>query len=227
MTLPLIGDIITTTTERIYIMNKIDEVKNYANEEFKLWFDKASSGQGTKLKNYTSGDGDNIGLEGITKKILSKALDVYGLTSRSKINGDYFKDCDSDEFNQLPDDEQRMDHHVWIDGKVVIVEEDRTMIDKPFYILKRAVVNAFMELPHVKKHLSKNVKFIFSTLAVSVSNLTRNTSNKLYKYGDFITEVNFSGRPRNQTHNYFHHGYNQKELDKYVETICGVFSKYE
>ena len=208
-------------------MNKIDEVKNYANKVFKLWFDEAPTGQSTTLKNYTSGDGDNIGLEGITKKILSKALDVYGLTSRSKINGDYFIDCDSGEFNELPDDDQRMDHHVWIDDKVVIVEENRALMDKPFYTLKRGVVLAFMELPHVKKHLSKNVKFIFSTLAVSVSNLTRNTSNKLYKYGDFITEVNFSGRPRNQTHNYFHHGYNQKELDKYVETICGVFSKYE
>ena len=208
-------------------MNNIDKVKNYANEVFKLWFNKAPSGQGKKLKNYTSGDGDHVGFEETTKEILDFAISVYGLTSRSKINGDYFKDCKSGVLNELPDDDQRMDHHVWIDGKVVIVEEDRALMDKPFYTLKRGVVKQFMELPHVKKDLSKNVKFIFSTLAISVSNSTRSTCDKIFKYGDIISEVNFSGRSRNQTKNYFHKGYNQKELDKYVETICGVFSKYE
>jgi len=202
-------------------MEKTQEVFEYSKELFSNWF---SGGQGLRhvpLKNYTSGDHGEEGFESITNKVMHKALTVYGLNDRCDINGDYFKDP-SDVF-----DNQRMDNHVWIDGKVVIVEEDRALMDKPFYTLKRGVVKQFMELPHVKKDLSKNVKFIFSTLAISVSNSTRSTCDKIFKYGDIISEVNFSGRSRNQTQNYFHKGYNQKELDKYVETICGVFSKYE
>ena len=32
-------------------------------------------------------------------------------------------------------DNQRMDNHVWIDDKVVILEENRAWIDKPFYVI--------------------------------------------------------------------------------------------
>ena len=222
MTLPLIGDIITTTTERIYIMNKIDKVKKYANEEVKLWFDEAPTGQGTALKNYTSGDGDNVGFQGITKKIIQYAINVYGIQNRTRLDGEYF----IDETGQY--DNQRMDNHIWIDNKVVIVEENRSWIDKPFYTLKRAVVQSFMELPHTKKHLDKNVVFIFSSLAKDVKDITKSTLDKVCGYGDVIKEFNFSGRPRRTSKgNYFSHGYKQEELDNYVETICGVFSEYE
>jgi len=203
-------------------MNKIDKVKNYANKVFKLWFDEAPTGQSTTLKNYTSGDGDNIGFEETTKKIIQYAITVYGIQNRTKLDGKYF----TDETGQY--DNQRMDNHIWIDDKVVIVEENRAWIDKPFYTLKRAVVKSFMELPHTKKHLSKNVVFIFSSLAKDVKDITKSTSDKVFGYGDVIKEFNFSGRPRRPNKsNYFSHGYKQEELDNYVEIICGVFSEYE
>jgi hypothetical protein len=203
-------------------MNKINKVKKYANKIVKPWFDNAPTGQGKLLKNYTSGDGDHIGFESITGNIIRYALSAYGLESRSKVNGDYF----IDETGTY--DNQRMDNHVWIDDKVVIVEENRAWIDKPFYTLKRGVVKSFMELPHVKKHLSDNVVFMFSSLARDVTSITKTTSETVFGYGDFITEVNFSGRPRRSNKgNYFAHGYDQEELDNYVEIICGVFSKYE
>jgi hypothetical protein len=203
-------------------MNKIDKVKNYANKVFKLWFDEAPTGQSTTLKNYTSGDGDNIGFEETTKKIIQYAITVYGIQNRTKLDGKYF----TDETGQY--DNQRMDNHIWIDDKVVIVEENRAWIDKPFYTLKRAVVKSFMELPHTKKHLSKNVVFIFSSLAKNVKDITKSTSDKVFGYGDVIKEFNFSGRGRRANKsNYFSHGYKQEELDNYVEIICGVFSEYE
>ena len=46
-------------------------------------------------------------------------------------------------------------------------------------------------------------------------------------YGEKIVEINISGQPRRaEKGNYFEHGYDQDELDKYVKTICGVFAKY-
>ena len=203
-------------------MNKIDEIKKYANEIVKPWFDNAPTGQGKPLKNYTSGDKDHVGFEAITEKIIRYALSVYGLDTRSEINGDYFVD------ETGTYDNQRMDNHVWIDGKVVIVEENRAWIDKPFYTLKRAVVKSFMELPHVKKHLSHNVVFLFTSLAKDVTPITESTSERVFGHGDRIKNINFSGRPRrNNKGNYFAHGYDQEELNNYVETLCGVFSKYE
>ena len=231
-------------------MNKIDEIKKYANEIVKPWFDNAPTGQGKPLKNYTSGDKDHVGFEAITEKIIRYALSVYGLKDRSKVDSDYFKD------DKGIHDGQRMDKHIWIDDKVVIVEENRAWVDKPFYTMKRGVVRLFMELPHVKKYLAENVKFIFSMVSVDVKDETRTTMDTVMGYGDFITEINFSGRsrggrlivespdgtrtlaksdykgipsglPRIKECNYFTYEYSQEQLDKYVETLCGVFSKYE
>ena len=231
-------------------MNKVDEVKKYAHKMFKSWFDNAPTGQGKPLKNYTSGDGDHVGFESITEKIMLYALKIYGLKDRSKVNGDYFID------DKGIHDRQRMDNHVWIDGKVVIVEENRAWVDKPFYTMKRGVVKSFIELPHVKKYLTENVKFIFSMLGVDVKDETRTTMDTVMGYGDVITEINFSGRsrggrlivespdgtrtlaksdykgipsglPRIKKSNYFTYEYSQEQLDKYVETLCEVFSEYE
>jgi len=203
-------------------MEKTQEVFEYSKELFSNCF---SGGQGLRhvpLKNYTSGDHGEEGFESITNKVMHKALTVYGLNDRCDINGDYFKDP-SDVF-----DNQRMDNHVWIDGKVVIVEENRAWIDKPFYTLKRAVVQSFMTLPHVKNCLSDDIIFIFSSLARDVTDVTKSTSDVVFGYSDHIAEVNFSGRPRRSyKFNYFDNGYSETELLKYVETLCGVFSKYE
>ena len=124
-------------------------------------------------------------------------------------------------------DGQRMDNHVYIDDKLVLVEENRAWIDKPFYTLKRAVVKAFMELPHTKEKLSPDVEFLFSSLAKDVTDSTISTSEHLYGYGDKITEVNFSGYPRrSEKFNYFDNGYSREELIKYIKTLCRVFKKY-
>ena len=125
-------------------------------------------------------------------------------------------------------DSQRMDNHIWIDGKVVIVEENRAWIDKPFYTLKRAVVKAFMEVPSVKKHLSDDVKFMFTSLARDVTPKTKSTSDVVFKYGDRIVESNFSGHPRRATsYNYFDNGVDYSELENYIKLLCEVFEKYE
>tara|TARA_Y100000593_G_C4196278_1_gene279498 strand:+ start:100 stop:723 length:624 start_codon:yes stop_codon:yes gene_type:complete len=194
---------------------------NHSENLIDKWFDKGKGLRGYNLKNFTSGDGNNEGFEEITKNILKKAIEIFELENRTSINSDYIIDP-KEEY-----DSQRMDNHVYIDGKLVLVEENRAWIDKPFYVLKRAVVQAFMELPHTKEKLSDDVEFLFSSLAKDVTDSTISTSEHLYGYGDKITEVNFSGHPRrSDKFNYFDNGYDKNELTKYIKTLCRVFSKY-
>ena len=164
----------------------------------------------------------HIGLEGITKQILLKGLELYKLTKRSKVNSKYFHDPEKKY------ESQRMDWHVWIDGKVVILEEDRAWLDKPFYTLKRNVVRAFMLLPYVKEKLHEDIVFIFHTLQRDVQDVTRNTRDMIDGYGEHIVEVNLSGFTRKaQKYNYFDNGILIDELEKYVNKLCEVFEKYE
>lgn len=203
-------------------MSKLKQVQKYGRDIIGKWFSDAPKGQGTTLKNYTSGDGDNIGFEGISRKILNKAIEIYNLSGRCIVSNEYFKDPKGIY------DSQRMDNHVWIDGKVVIVEENRAWIDKPFYTLKRGVVQTFMKLPHVREHLADDVCFIFASLARDVTEETRLTADKVCGYGDHIVEFNISGHPRRtKKYNYFDNGYDCDEVDNYIKTICGVFEKYE
>ena len=214
-------------------MNKAltKEVRVFAHKLVGKWFDDAPDGQGPTLKNYTSGDGPNVGFEYITRSILNKAINVYRLTDRCEVNGDYFIDCSCGKqqcaCQDKEYDNQRMDNHVWIDGKVVILEENRAWIDKPFYTLKRGVVKCIMELPHTKRNLSDDVIFLFTSLAKDVTPITKSTLDTVMGYGEKIVEFNISGRPRRPDKgNYFDGGYSESELNKYVETICGVFAKY-
>ena len=200
---------------------KYNKLLNHSENLISNWFDKGKGLRSKALKNFTSGDGINEGFEEITKKILRKAIEIFELENRALINGDYITDPDENF------DGQRMDNHVYIDDKLVLIEENRAWIDKPFYTLKRAVVKAFMELPHTKQKLSPDVEFLFSSLAKDVTNSTIDTSEHLYGYGDKITEVNFSGHPRrSEKFNYFDNGYDKKELSKYIKTLCRVFGKY-
>ena len=198
-----------------------NKLLNHSENLISNWFDKGKGLRSKDLKNFTSGDGNNDGFEKITKNILKKAIELFELENRALINGDYITDPDE------MFDGQRMDNHVYIDDKLVLVEENRAWIDKPFYTLKRAVVKAFMELPHTKEKLSPDVEFLFSSLAKDVTDSTISTSEHLYGYGDKITEVNFSGYPRrSEKFNYFDNGYSREELIKYIKTLCRVFKKY-
>ena len=210
------------------VIDKKQQLYNYSDKLVTNWFKSGEGLRSTALKNYTSGDkkkGKNekhIGFEGITEKIINKGLDLHNLTHRSKVNGEYF----DDPYNFF--DSQRMDNHIWIDDEVVIVEENRAWIDKPFYILKRGVVKLFMELPHTRKHLSDDVVFIFSSLAKDVTEKTKKSGDRVFGHGERIIESNLSGRPRrSDKYNYFDNGVDSIELKKYVNTLCEVFAKYE
>jgi len=172
--------------------------------------------RGKKLKNYTSGDGDNLGFEGLVDHLLSirlKALNIDG--ERYEISQDYFVGP-----NKEADDPQRMDHHVWIDGKCVLVIESRAWIDKPFYTMKRAVVRNFMELDYVRNRLHDDVMFALVTLAIDIKPRLVSTLDRTMGYGDKIEQFKFSPYRRNyKKGNWFDHGVNRAAVTKFINFL--------
>jgi hypothetical protein len=165
----------------------------------------------TPLKNYTSGDGDHDGFEGLVDQLIESVFISLGFEKeRYAINGDYFNPPDEQKEVWDP---QRMDHHVWIDGKCVLVVESRAWIDKPFMTLKRAVVRNFMELPYVRDKLHDNVKFAFVGLAIDTKERLWSTLNVTQGHGDRIEKFKMSPHRRGYGGgNYFDHGINQEEI---------------
>jgi len=85
-----------------------------------------------------------------------------------------------------------------------------------------------MELPYVVKDLSDDVIFIFHSLQRDVLDITRKTRDHLDGYGNMIIEHNLSGKKRRANkYNYFDNGIDEAELFDYINTLCGVFEKYE
>ena len=210
-------------------MNTKEKLYEYSENLVTDWFKKGKGLRGVPLKNFTSGDWidkkkgkRHFGLEGITKQIIDKGLELYNLTNRSEVNSNYFRDP-----NEVYES-QRMDWHIWIDDRVVILEEDRAWMDKPFYTLKRSVVRACMLLPYVKENLHEDIKFIFNTLQRDVTDVTRETRDEIDGYGEHIIECNLSGHNRRaEKYNYFDNGVDYSELKIYVNTLCEVFEKYD
>ena len=185
-----------------------------------------SNGKGLRskiLKNYTSGDGKNIGMESVVADILWKAVDAAGIgRERVKINQDYFKG-DSE-----LDDPQRMDFHVWVDDLVVLVIESRAWIDKPFYTLKRAVVRNFMELPYVQRHLADDVQFAFVALAADYKDRLEHTLNKTMGYKDKVQTFKFSPYPRgHKKGNYFDFGFHRPGVKDLSTFLYNHLSRYK
>ena len=201
--------------------DKRDELFFFASSTLHSWFAQGRGLSAVPLKNFTSGDHSNIGFEGITSLILNRAIEIYGLTDRVEVNQTYIEDPSSTY------DRQRMDQHVWVDGKLAIVEEDRAFIDKPFYTMKRGVVKSFMELPHTKEVMVDEPIFIFLSLGRILSDCQRRTADTVFGHGGVIRESNLCGwGGRSKKENYFDRGVVEEEVLKYVSALCEGLEKY-
>jgi len=175
------------------------------------------------LKNYTSGDGTNKGMEDLIQSLVYMVADDLNISSdRLKINQDYFKPDNIEE-----QDPQRMDLHVWVDDKVALVIESRAWVDKPFYTLKRAVVRNFMELSYVRRQLHEEVQFILVALALDIKERLVNTMDLVQGYGDRMHSIKLSPHRRGyKGGNYFDHGVNEEGIKSFISLLTQNFAKY-
>ena len=199
------------------------DLHNKCIQEVNTFYSNGCGLKSVALKNYTSGDGENPGMESLVETIIWNVIDYTGISrDRVRVNADYFKSENEE------DDPQRMDFHIWIDDEVPVVIESRAWIDKPFYQLKRAVVRNFMELPYVRQHLTDNPKFIFVGLCIDIMDRLRLTNDRTMGFGEHIHEVKLSPHRRNyKKKNYFDHGFQPQAVERLVELLTESFEPYQ
>ena len=205
------------------LVEQFQHIQEKCLQEVKRFYSHGEGLRSTALKNYTSGDGTNEGMESLVEKLIYNVAMDCGISSeRIRINQDYFLPPDPEE-----QDPQRMDFHVWLDDKVVFVIESRAWVDKPFYTLKRAVARNFMELDYVRKHLHEDVKFVIVALALDIKKRLVTTMDQTMGYGERIHTVKLSPHRRGyKKGNYFDHGVNESGVKTFLELLKDTFEKY-
>ena len=175
------------------------------------------------LKNYTSGDGTNPGMEDMVENLIWEVVHDLGIDSgRVEITQKYFNPPDTE-----TEDPQRMDFHVKIDEKFPLIVESRAWIDKPFYTMKRAVTRNFMELDYVREKLTDDVVFVYVSLATAVKQRLVNTLDKTMGYGDRVKMCKLSPYPRgHKKGNYFDHGVHKEGVEQFINIISNQLSSY-
>ncbi len=195
--------------------------------EVKKFYEGGKGLKSTLLKNYTSGDGDNPGFEDLVETLVWYVIDDLGINrDRVDIHNKYFQSDYSIPASRDPQDPQRMDHHVKIDGKHPLIIESRAWIDKPFYTLKRAVTRNMMELPYVREQLTDDVQFAYVGLAIDVKDRLISSMDTTQGYGDVVNMFKFSPMRRSSEYNYFDKGVNETGVSDFISFLYKTLSKY-
>lgn len=201
----------------------ISELKNKCNKMVEEFYSNGKELRSTELKNYTSGDGENDGLECLFENIVKEIISHLDLDDRVEISNEYLGDKSSED-----EDPQRLDIHVMADNKALLMIESRAWIDKPFYTLKRAVIKNIRELEHTKKCLHDDCEFILLSLAIAVKDRLRKSLDKTQGHGELIKEFVISPYPRGyKKKNYFYFGHKTEEIDKLVEFVYNKLLNYK
>ena len=128
-------------------------------------------------------------------------------------------------------DRLRLDDHLHIDGKIVIMQEDRAWVDKPFFHQKQHAIHQITHLPHGIAATIKDCIFPILGLAIDVTPVTRYTAryeyNPMTSYGvPRIRIFSISGHPRDSKRGYFYRGFSSSEIKSYVSYIYKHLKKY-
>jgi hypothetical protein len=199
-------NIFTTTLSPIMTC---EELKIIFKEKVNAVFINGVGLRSTTLKNYTGKELSilsRFAVESVSNIILGKNNWV--------INGDYIND-ENGYF-----DSQRLDDHIWYNGKIVMLGESRAWMDKPFCYMKYGVINTFLTLPHTARVTHPKAFFPILTFAYDVTEQTFNSMNYSYRLHDRVKFYNLSGHKRNPKADYFYRGFSQIECDRYIDDLC-------
>lgn len=182
------------------------------------------------LKNYTGKTLEVLGELALIFCLISLKIDKKDFD----INDKYLKD------HNIGFDEIRLDQHLYIKNKLVLFQEDRAWIDKPFAILKYQVATDFFTLPY---DIVKWDEIIIPLLCYSydVTKKTFTTRNYQFKkvlinegigdenkYGVHRIQIfKLSGNKRNSKTDYFSKGFSIEECDRYVECLYNHINEYK
>jgi hypothetical protein len=112
---------------------------------------------------------------------------------------------------------ERLDQHIWVNGKLALLVEDRTWVDKPFYTLKRGVIRNIMISCESKLH--DDVRFIICGLGFDYSDEIVTTCDLTFEYGDRVDTVNITGHNRSQKFGWYDRGYDKDAIMCYITLV--------
>ncbi len=208
-------------------LNTKNDVINEFEKIVKKVFEKGKGLRGNDLKVFT---GPTLEILGETAlKMVCTALNV----KIDGINQNYLKHKDFDNL--------RLDDHLYINGKIVIMQEDRSWIDKPFSNQKWSVISDILLLPHGQSATIKDIIFPLLCYSYDVTDKTIKTRNKIFEltleaqsinpktsYNENrIKLFNLSGQKRNSRGDYFSKGYSIDEIKIYINYIYKHIELYK
>ena len=126
-------------------------------------FEQGKGRTGTNSKNYTGPS-----LEVFCKYCVQQALKVAGLSS-AVVNSEYIKDPKG-KYDKL-----RLDLNVFVNGKLILMQESRVWIDKPFCTMKYQVIEDVIFLPHSRAHIASDIVFPIVAFCCDVTERTLST----------------------------------------------------
>lgn len=194
--------------------NDLSKIVTESEEFLSNQFIKGKGLTKTELKGF-SGPSLEHTSEFILKSVIKNLQEKY---SHSNIvwGKDYIKS------DHVGFSDERLDQHVWVNGKLAFLQEDRAWVDKPFYTLKRAVIRNIMLSCESK--LSKNVQFCIVGYCIDIKPEIMNTCNFTQGYGDRINMFSITGRRRGKkvngkSVNWYETGYDRKMISDYVNYV--------
>jgi len=183
--------------------------------------------RGTNSKTYTG-----PALEAFSTYCVKAAAAHVGLHGIS-IDDDYIEDADN-RFDRL-----RLDLNVTWNDKLILMQESRAWIDKPFLTLKYQVIEDIVYLPHGRAGLDDNIIFPIVTICCDITEITRATreyffamvlrSSELPQKTDYgMNRINlFTLSAGRRSDGYFDAGVNETSVREYVNMLVNHFGHYK
>ena len=150
-----------------------------------------------------------------------------------EINNDYIKDADGN-FDKL-----RLDLNVLLNDKLILMQESRTWIDKPFCTLKYQVIQDVVYLPHSRAKIDRDIIFPIVTMCCDITDVTLATRehffNMVLKNSNLSEETSYGGKridiftlsPGKRADGYFDAGIDAASVEGYIELLIRHFSHYK
>ncbi len=184
--------------------------------------------RGNELKTFTGPT-----LEVLGEMAIQMCCDALHIPNY-KINGEYLTHPDLDDM--------RLDEHLWVNNELILMQEDRAWVDKPFANMKYQVAQDLFTLPYNTTN-SISSELVIPVLCYSYDVTQRTFATRDYvfkktleaegisaynKFGDYRLQLfNISGQRRDTYGDYFYRGYSTEECDKYITFIYTYIKNYK
>lgn len=207
-------------------INSLADLKTIARIVVEHIFNKGKNKKSNESKNFTGAALEVFGT--FCLKELSKLIDL-----NFKVDKEYLYD-DTGEYDKI-----RLDDHVSLDGRYIVLQESRVWLDKPFCTLKYQVIEDFLFFEHSRAQLDKNI--IFPILTICNDTLPITKKSRDHFLNSLLNEVgmpviNENGRQRveifslskgKRSDGYFSAGINYDDIESYIDLLYSHFNSYK